>query len=96
MSKFLSYEDRLIIAQRLLTTRRAVVPAIHITRVSSAFHVRPRKYVDQDVLMNRHTNVASVPSAPYTVLILRKTSVPLRVNLPMFAMDAESFQNVHS
>ena len=52
--------------------------------------------MDQDELMNRHTNVASVPSAPYTVLILRKTSVPLRVNLPVFAMDAENFQNVHS
>ncbi len=122
MSKFLSYEDRLIIAQRLQenasfgeigkeldkdrttiakevkitpTIRRTVVPDIHIIPVSSVFPVRQRKYAELAVLMNRHTNAASVQSVPYTAGILRKTSALSRVNHPTYVTDAESFQSVH-
>ena len=86
MSKFLSYEDRMIIAQRLQEntsfgaigkelgsipmTRKAVVLDIRIILVNSVLHAKQKGFAEQAVHTNLLTNAACALNAPYIVLIL--------------------------
>ena len=74
MSKFLSYEDRMIIAQRLQENASfgaiAVVLDIRIILVNSVLHAKQKGFAEQAVHTNPLTNAACALNAPYIVLTL--------------------------